>query len=264
MRIINEDCRDALQDLINDDVTVDLIVTSPPYDSLRDYKGIEWSFDVFKDIANKLYHILKDGGVLVWVVNDSTIDGSKTGTSFRQALYFKEIGFNLHDVMLFAKNNPLPQIFHKRYTDAFEYMFILSKGKPKTCNPLTEPCKCKGQQAKSFKKITSKGMERVNKSSIINDTKIKSNIWFYTIGESAIKKFRHPAMFPLDLAKDHILSWSNKGDIVLDPFMGSGTTGVACQELDREFIGIEISEEYCNIAYERLKNQQTKLEEYML
>ena len=205
----------------------------------------------------------KRGGVLVWVVNDSTIDGSKTGTSFRQALYFKDIGFNLHDVMLFAKNNPLPQIFHKRYTDAFEYMFILSKGKPKTCNPLTEPCKCKGQQAKSFKKISSKGMVRVNKSSIINDTKIKSNIWFYTIGESAIKKFRHPAMFPLDLAKDHILSWSNKGDVVLDPFMGSGTTGVACQELDREFIGIEISEEYCNIAYERLKTQQTKLEEYM-
>ena len=163
--------------------------------------------------------------------------------------------------MLFAKNNPLPQIFHKRYTDAFEYMFIFSKGNPNTCNPLREPCKHKGQSAKSFKKITPNGMERVNKNATINDTKIKSNIWYYTIGESAIKKFRHPAMFPLDLAKDHILSWSNPNDTVLDCFMGSGTTGVACLQTNRNFIGIEKVEKYYDIAKQRINeaNEQKKL-----
>jgi len=260
MELINGDCLDVLPTLERE--SIDLVVTSPPYDNLRTYNNsLEWNFDIFKKVANELYDIVVDGGVIVWVINDSTKNGSKTGTSFNQALYFKEIGFNLHDVMIFAKNNPLPQIFHKRYCDAFEYMFIFSKGKPNTCNPLRVPCKHKGQSAKSFKKITPNGMERVNKDSTINDTKIKSNIWYYTIGESAIKKYRHPAMFPLQLAKDHILSWSNPNDTVLDCFMGSGTTGVACLQTNRNFIGIEKVEKYYDIAKQRIKeaNEQKKL-----
>lgn len=263
MRLIHDDCRNAMKELIDEGVSVDLVVTSPPYDDLRNYdNSLEWDFEVFKEVAKLLYSILNEGGVIVWVVNDKTDKGSKTGTSFKQALYFKELGFNIHDIMIFAKRNPLPQIFHKRYTDSFEYMLILSKGSVRTCNPLKEPCKHKGKVAKSFKKITPNGMERVNKSSMINNTKIKSNIWYYMIGESAIKKYRHPAMFPLQLAKDHIISWSNENDLVLDPFMGSGTTGVACQELNRQFIGIEKVEEYYNICCDRLNESQVKLEDF--
>ena len=213
--------------------------------------------DIFKKVADLLYEITADGGVVVWVVNDATINKTKTGTSFKQALHFKEVGFNLHDVMIFAKKNPIPQIFHKRYTDGFEYMFVLSKGVPKTCNPLTELCKTAGEVSRTFKKISLNDQERyINKGTKTKEYKIKSNIWFYGLGGT---NYGHPATFPLDLAKDHIISWSNPNDIVLDCFMGSGTTGVACQELNREFIGIEKVEKYFDIAKNRLKDMQMRL-----
>lgn len=261
MRLINGDCLEEMNKLIQKGVKVDLTVTSPPYDNLRNYEdSLEWNMSVFREVANLLYEITTDGGAVVWIINDKTDKGSKTGTSFKQALYFKEIGFNIHDVMIFAKNNPLPQIFHKRYTDAFEYMFVFSKGLLKTCNPLKEHCKCAGQKIKSFKRIDkTDNQERLNKTGTVKDEKIKSNIWHYPVGDKDTKKYNHPAMFPLDLAKDHIISWSNEGDLVLDPFMGSGTTGVACQELNRDFIGIEKVEKYYDIAKERCKTYQSKL-----
>lgn len=259
--LIHGDCRNVMKKLIDDGVKVDLTVTSPPYDTLRNYdESLEWDFDVFKEVADLLYRITVNGGVVVWVVNDKTDNGSKTGTSFKQALYFKEIGFNLHDVMLFAKKNPVPQIFHKRYTDAFEYVFILSKGNPNTCNPLMESCKTAGEISRTFKKISANDQERyINKGTKTKDFKIKSNIWYYGLGGT---NYGHPATFPLDLAKDHILSWSNPNDLVLDCFMGSGTTGVACQELNRNFIGIEKVEKYYNIAKERCKNIQKRLGDF--
>ena len=137
-KLYQGDCLDVMDKLIEEGVEVDLTVTSPPYDDLRNYNNtLVWNFDVFKQVADRLYKITKNGGVVVWVVNDKTKNGSETGTSFKQALYFKEIGFNLHDTMIYAKNNPIPQN-HNRYEQAFEYMFILSKGKPNTFNPLKE------------------------------------------------------------------------------------------------------------------------------
>ena len=129
-KIYNEDCIEGMKKLESE--IIDLTITSPPYDNLRKYNG--YSFD-FENIAKELYRTTKKGGVAAWVVNDSTVKGSETGTSFKQALFFKEIGFNLHDTMIFAKNNPVP-LTHNRYEQQFEYMFILSKGKPKTFNGL--------------------------------------------------------------------------------------------------------------------------------
>lgn len=261
MNLIHGDCRDVLQDLINNDVSVDLTVTSPPYDDLRNYNNsLEWDFDIFKEVAGLLYEITTIGGVVVWVVNDKTDKGSETGTSFKQALYFKEIGFRLHDTMIYRKKNPIP-LNHNRYEQGFEYMFVLSKGKPKTFNPIKVPCKLSGKVHSStyYKtdddKLT-KGTDYITKSD-----KIHVNIFEYAVG-GGTGKYKHPAMFPLDLAKDCIISWSNGRDVVLDPFMGSGTVGVACRELNRNFIGIEKVEKYYNIAKKRCKNIQKRLGDF--
>lgn len=234
------------------DNRVDLTVTSPPYDNLRTYKGFEWDFE---DVVNELYRITKDGGVVVWVVGDATIKGSETGTSFRQALYFMEIGFNLHDTMIYEKANPIP-LTHNRYEQYFEYMFIFSKGKPSVFNPLLLECKTSG--AYTHRKNTGRVKEAATRNrdeiTVTKKTKHRGNIWRYVVGSKKGETGKHPAPFPEKLAQDHILSWSNEGDIVLDPFMGSGTTAKMAILNNRNYIGFELSEEYCKIAEERIKN----------
>ena len=236
-----------------DDNSIDLVVTSPPYDNLRKYKG--YSFD-FEKIARELFRVIKNGGVVVWVVSDQTTNGSESGTSFKQALFFKEIGFNLHDTMIYAKTNPIPQN-HNRYEQCFEYMFVLSKGKPKTFNPLTEPTKNAGKLFNwgDRKTVLDDNQCRRHKETdnrICKDEKMRKNIFYYSVGGG---KSGHPAVFPYQLAEDHVLSWSNIGDTVLDPFMGSGTTGRAALDNGRNFIGIEINEEYYNYCNETLRNK---------
>lgn len=235
------------------DGAVDLTVTSPPYDGLRTYKG--YCFD-FESIAKELYRVTKTGGVVVWVVGDGTRDGSESGTSFKQALFFKECGFNLHDTMIYASEKP--PLTHNRYEQKFEYMFVFSKGKPKTFNPIMEFCKHAGKSAakRTFRQDAKGVLEPAHKSEKISDTKIRGNIWTYATGTaSATDSFarQHPAVFPESLAHDHILSWSNPGDIVLDPFMGSGTTGKMAIINGRKFIGIDISPEYCELARKRME-----------
>lgn len=230
-----------------DDESVDLTVTSPPYDNLRTYKGFTWDFE---GVANQLFRITKQGGVVIWIVGDATIDGSETGTSFKQALYFKEIGFNLHDTMIYHKNNPVPNEVGFRYQASFEYMFVLSKGKPKTFNPITEPCIMFGKiiPKKDGKQFRQKdgNMKSSHGLKYNKPFKFKHNIWSFNLSGSK----KHPATFPEKLVEDHILSWSNEGDIVLDPFMGSGTTAKMAKKNNRNFIGFEISQEYCDIAKE--------------
>jgi site-specific DNA-methyltransferase (adenine-specific) len=243
------DCLEVMKSLPSQ--SIDLTVTSPPYDNLRTYNG--YSFD-FEGIAKELYRVTKDGGVLVWVVGDATVNGSETGTSFKQALYFKDIGFNLHDTMIYEKVNPLPT-GKNRYYQAFEYMFVFSKGKPKTFNPLM-------QEAKDFRPNGKKSTSRQTNGDLfnyehkLNKEVMKRNIFQYKIGlyntTSDKFAFEHPAMFPELLAHDHIISWSNEGDTVLDCFLGSGTTGKIATQLNRSFIGIEISKEYFEIAKGRI------------
>lgn len=257
-KIHNIDCLQGLRQL--EDNSIDLVVTSPPYDRLRTYNG--YSFD-FENIAKELYRVLSDGGVIVWIVNDSTVKGSESGTSFRQALYFKEIGFNLWDTMIWRKTNPIPNDTRQnRYIQAFEYMFVLSKGKPKTCNYLKEKSKCGGKVTNNTSQIKANGDSRddrkeARKGMIVNEYKILTNIWDCSSVHKN-EKTKHPAQFPEKLAQDHIISWSNENDIVLDPFMGSGTTAKMAILNNRNYIGFELSEEYCNIAKQRLENIKEK------
>lgn len=265
-RIYNENCLETMKRMPNE--FVDLTVTSPPYDNLRDYKG--YIFD-FEPIARELLRVTRTGGVVVWVVGDATIDGSETGTSFRQALYFKEIGFNLHDTMIYFKGlSPYPG--NVRYNQTFEYMFIFSKNAPKTFNPIQQE---KLQYASAKKKsgtyrqadgtlgkLDKKAQERFERADRVK-TKDADNVWYILSGSGKGTQdkiaFEHPATFPEELAYKHILSWSNDGDLIYDPFMGSGTTAKMAKTLKRNYIGSEISEEYCKIAEERLSKTTTPL-----
>lgn len=251
-KIYNMDCLEGLKLL--DDNSIDLTVTSPPYDDLRSYNG--YGFD-FESIAKELYRVTKQGGVVVWVVGDKTKNGSETGTSFKQALFFKEVGFNLHDTMIYAKENWIP-LTHNRYEQQFEYMFVFSKEKPKTFNPLTMPTLHNGKTITRSKdnRGETQSVRGRKHSSVTPSEKRRPNIWTYKIGTGCSTKdriaFKHPAIFPEQLAHDHIISWSNEGDVVMDIFMGSGTTAKMCKLTNRNYIGFEISEEYCQIAEERL------------
>lgn len=262
MRLINGDCLEEMDRLIEEGVKVDSVITSPPYDNLRTYNDtLIWNEEIWKACINRLFKIVKDGGVIVWVVGDATIKGSETGTSFKQALYFKEVGFNLHDTMIYLKDQMAFPDFN-RYYNAFEYMFIFSKGKPKTFNPI------KDRINKSYgRKITGKDRNRdgsFSKKSRDGQTLtekfgIRWNYWLFYNQKRGVET-QHPAIFPEQLAFDHTLTWSNENEIILDPFMGSGTTGVACKNLNRKFIGIELDEKYFKIAKDRIENTSTQQE----
>lgn len=268
--IYNEDCRDTMQRMKEEGVKVDLTVTSCPYNNLRTYNhSSTWNFDIFKEIAQLLYDVTADGGVVVWVVGDATINGSETGTSFKQALYFMECGFKLHDTMLFEKNSssfPAKRTGN-RYTQIFEYMFVFSKGKPKTAHLICD-------KENKWKNFTNWGKNtNYNKNGELiqtNDIKPvpefspRNNIWKYTVGFN-INEGKHPAVFPYQLAEDHILTWSNEGDLIFDPFTGSGTTASAALCNNRNFIGSEIDKTYFDFIpnniqkrHERWQKEQKK------
>jgi site-specific DNA-methyltransferase (adenine-specific) len=250
--LICGDCLEVLEDF--DDEIVDLTLTSPPYDSLRTYEGkCNWSFEVFKQIADQLYRVTKNGGVLVWVVGDQTIKGSESGSSFKQALYFKDIGFNLHDTMIYKKINPIP-LTHKRYEQHFEYMFVFCKCKIKTFNPILEKCKTIGVCNNRIQtgRVKESATRNRHEITVTKEKKYKGNVWEYVTGSKIGSTGNHPATFPEQLAHDHIISWSNEGDLILDPMMGSGTTGKMAKQLNRRFIGIDINENYVDIAKKRI------------
>lgn len=254
--IYNMDCLEGMK--MMPDGCVDCVVTSPPYDSLRKYNGVAkgWNHEKFKAIAGELYRVSKDGGVVVWNVNDQTENGSKTGTSFRQALYFMEIGFFLNDTMIWQKTNPMPQVKQPRYAACYEFMFVFSKGKPKTFNPIMRKTKCGGQEYHSTAKNMGGESGRRKLDTVINKEAVDYNIWQIPVAQN---KTGHPAVFPYELARDHILSWSKEGDLVCDPFMGSGTTAIAAIRENRHFIGFELNKEYYENAMKRITsaNQTT-------
>ena len=252
-KIYNMDCLEGMKLL--DDNSIDLTVTSPPYDNLRTYgKGIDktWCEDVWKKVILELYRITKDGGAVVWVVGDATKDGSETGTSFRQALWFMECGFKLYDTMIYQKQNYVP-LTHRRYEQEFEYMFVFTKGKPKAFNPIMIPCKYAGTETwgnATYHKTNDSGLVDCGKKKV-NDFKQHGNIFCYLTARDK-DTGGHPAPFPKQLAVDMVNSWSNENDLVLDPFMGSGTTAVAASELKRNYLGFELNEEYFEISQKRL------------
>ena len=249
-KIYNESCLDTMARM--PDNFIDLTVTSPPYDNLRTYNG--YSFD-FEAVAKELFRVTKHGGVVVWVVGDATIKGSETGTSFRQALFFKEIGFNLHDTMIWQKesfSNPFPN----RYHQVFEYMFIFSKGKLSTFNPIMDRKNKHGGEIVGSTVRESDGTLSARSKKLITEYGKRFNVWQQTVQKQRGENV-HPAPFPEQLANDHIISWSNEGDLVYDPFMGSGTTAKMAIINKRNWIGSEISEEYCKIIERRITTAST-------
>jgi len=253
--LIKGDCLEVMGSI--PDGSVDLTVTSPPYDNLRSYNGIAdlWCESAWKSAIQELCRVAKTGGVVVWVVNDASIKGSETGTSFRQALHAMDCGFNLHDTMIYQKEGP--PLTHNRYEQKFEYMFVWSKGRPRVFNGLRDASKHAGKARKSTTlRRGGDALSPRNASGVISETKLRGNVWRFGVGhgKSATDKIahEHPAIFPERLAYDHIFSWSDRGDVVLDPFMGSGTTGVACANLGRSFIGIELDDTYFEIAKSRI------------
>ncbi len=238
---------------------IDLVVTSPPYDDLRTYGGHSWDFF---GVAWQLKRVLKPGGVIVWVVADATKDGSETGSSFEQALHFKRLGLNLHDTMIYEFDKP--PLNDRRYEQKAEFMFVFSKGAPKTWNAMTEKSitagtmRHRGTGEKKSADVRNGSSKDFGVYSEVKDDKVRGNIWRYT--KAGEDKTDHPAMYPQKLAGDHIATWSNPGDLVLDPFSGSGTTAKAAKELGRRFLGLEINPEYCAIAERRIAQQVLELE----
>lgn len=246
-KLFNEDCVSVLKRL--EDGSIDLTITSPPYDNMRDYNGYNFDFEL---VAKELYRLTKEGGTVVWVVGDETVNGSESGTSFKQALYFKEIGFNLHDTMIWNKGGfSAVGALKTRYAPVFEYMFVLTKGKIKTFNPIKDrENKHKNKTISKTKRLRD-GKTVKGKSYVSNSYGQRFNIWdIFPQRQKGADK--HPAPFPETLVRDHMVSWSNEGDTVLDPFMGSGTTGVVSKQLGRNFIGTEISSDYFNLAIKRI------------
>jgi len=254
-RIINEDSEKVLKDIPSN--SIDLTVTSPPYDDIRDYKGYNFNDSVLNNIIAELFRITKSGGVVVWVVGDATINGSESGTSFRQALKFIEIGFKLHDTMIYEKNtSSFPaRRDGNRYTQIFEYMFVFCKDKIKNVNLICDkPNKWAGHTnwGKNTTRLKNGELQETTDIKPVPDFSPRNNIWKYNVGKGFNSKDKesheHPAIFPEQLAEDHIISWSNEGDIVLDPFSGSGTTSKMAKKNKRKYIGIDISEDYCKLA----------------
>jgi DNA modification methylase len=241
--LLKGDCLKVMDNLLQENLLIDLAITSPPYDNMRKYDGLlQWNEKIWKAVIIRLFHLTKEGGVVVWVVGDSVISGSESCTSFEQALYFKDCGFSLHDTMIWDKGTPsFPS--NKRYGQSFDYMFVFTKGKIKTANLIHDRInKCSGRSRPDRKATKEMGA--------------RMNIWTI-ISEKGRVRENHPAIFPEQLAKDHITTWSNKGDLVFDPFMGSGTTGKMAVLLNRDFIGIEKVSKYFKFAEERISKAKT-------
>ena len=259
--LYNGDCLEIMKGIA--DNSIDLTVTSPPYDNLRTYAGtLDWNFDIFKQVASELYRITKDGGVVVWVVGDATINGSETGTSFMQALHFKDIGFNLHDTMIWEKQTfTATGALKTRYAQVFEYMFIFTKGKIKTFNPIKDrPTKGIRKKHGTVRQVDGTTKKQSSLGKIYAEKEAQRfNVWRINTEVSNNNRF-HPAQFSEQLANDHIVSWSNAGDVVFDPFMGSGTTGKMANLNNRKFIGIEKVPEYFEIATKRINEHKAALD----
>jgi len=249
INLMQGDCLERMKEI--PDGSVDLTVTSPPYDNLRSYNGNneQWGEHVWREVIRELHRVTASGGVVVWVVGDATIKGSETGTSFKQALWAMECGFNLHDTMIYQKNASPRDTRIPRYWQGFEYMFVFSKGKPNKLNFIRELCKTAGAKKKTYMRNPDGSMREDRKVvSVVKPDKPMDNVWKY----ATAKHKDHPAPFPEQLAHDHIISWSNEGDTVFDPFMGSGTTGKMAKLLNRSFIGIELDQGYFDIAKQRI------------
>ena len=263
-KIYNESCITTMNRL--EDNTIDLVITSPPYDNLRTYGNVsDWNYETFKEIAQELSRTLKDGGVIMWNVQDATIKGSRTGTSFKQALYFMECGLNLHDHLIWQKTGtPFPSTI--RYRNVWENMFVFAKGKPKHFDPILRK-NVTGGDSRNRRRERNKAGELVmqERRVEVKEWGIDDNVWYISNHFKKGDKKRienHPAIMPEEIVKRHIQSWSKEGDLVYDPFSGSGTTSKIALEMGRKYLGSEINTEYHQASIEILAEVESKLKWY--
>ena len=249
------ECAEIMQQHIPDG-SIDLTVTSPPYDDLREYNG--YTFD-FEAIAQQLWRVTKPGGVVVWIVADATVNGSETGTSFRQALGFMGLGFNLHDTMIYEVAGTGAKGSNKAYWQAFEFMFVFSKNDIKTVNRIKDVENLRAGAVCTKGRVSKDGKEKDTRRRIVPAQSVRTNVWRYQVGNNGEDKTDHDAPFPEALARDHIISWSNPGDVVLDPMCGSGTTLKMAVEQGRQYIGIDISPEYVELSAKRVVGARVPL-----
>lgn len=260
-RIYNADCLEVMDAL--PEGCVDMTITSPPYDGIRTYEDTHDGLD-YEAVLQGLYRITKQGGVLVWIVADQVINGDETGTSFRQALAAKDVGFKLLDTMIWRKS--IRSIGScNAYWNEFEYMFVFTKGKIRVVNLLKDrPNYKSGQKFTAPVRNRSGEFSSSRNPRLLGEMGRRGNIWHYATGNgcsapSGSVAFEHPAIFPEALVADHVQSWSNIGDLVFDPFMGSGTTAVVARRLDRHYIGAELVEKYADICKRRLAQETDQM-----
>ena len=259
--VYHGDCAKVLPSL---GVKADLILTSPPYDDLRTYGG--GVFD-FGSIADACVGALVDGGVIVWVVGDGIEGYSETGSSFRHALGFMRRGLKLHQTMLYQTTREAPTA-PNRYARVHEYMFVFSNGRPRVANIIRDKPNTTSGTVHRRKMIgryadNSKPHRNYKRNRIVSpEFGPRTNIWkYHTSPFSNANRFdEHPAVFPDALARDHIRTWTNPGDLVIDPMAGSGTTLRAAKDLGRSSIGIEIHENYIDIIERRMAQEVMELE----
>ncbi len=252
-RIINADCIKATARLPAN--SIDLVMFSPPYDGIRDYKK-GWIFD-FPALGKNLYRLVKDGGVCAVVINDGTQDFAKSLTSFRLVLNWCDTaGWRLFETCIYQRDGNPGAWWKRRFRVDHEYIFLFLKGKkPKTFDkePLMVPSKHAGRIYSGTDRLTSGKFKKIDHKPV-KRMKCRGTVWKYPTSntEGNRTKLQHPATYPDPLAQDIIQCFSEPGDTVLDPMCGSGTTCVMAMKMKRQYMGIDINEEYCQIARKRL------------
>ena len=251
-------CTDILSQYPDD--FFDLTIFSPPYDDIRNYHG--YTLDM-NSLGNELFRTTKEGGIVIMITQDQTKNFKKSLTSFRTIIdWCDNIGWKLFECVIYKKDGRPGVFWEKRFRVDHEYIPIFFKGdKPKYFNKdsVKVPCKYKGRILNSFLERVGDKSVRSKKQMIVPDTKCRGTIWFFNRDLNLNLKRKHPAVFPDQLPYDFIQVFTEKGDIVLDPMIGSGTTAVMAKLLERNYVGIDISKEYCDIAKERVKTLETNV-----
>ncbi len=254
-KIICGDCVEVLKSI--PDNSIDLVVTSPPYDGIRKYNG--FSFNLHST-GKELFRVLKDGGIIAMVIQDQTKNFGKSLTSFKTIIdWCENVGFKLFETIIYKKHGAEGAWWTKRFRVDHEYIPIFLKGeRPAYFNkePLKIPSKHGGKTMTGCATRLTNGKTLKSKRVFINPMKCRGTLWDYTTcGDGTRLKHQHPATFPDKIPVDFIRCFCPKNGIVLDPFIGSGTTALAAIQLNRNYIGIDISKEYCELAKKRIREE---------
>ena len=252
------DCVEGIKKL--PDESIDLMITSPPYDGIRKYNGFNYDLHA---TGKEIYRVLKDGGIAVMVIQDQTKNFGKTLTSFKMIIdWCDNIGFKLFETVIYKKHGGEGAWWTKRFRVDHEYMPIFLKGeRPQYFNKehLKIPSKHGGKTMTGCATRLTNGKTLKSKKVTINLMKCRGTLWNYTTcGDGSRLKHQHPATFPNKIPFDFIECFCPKKGVVIDPFIGSGTTALAAIELERNYIGFDISKEYCDLAKKRIKEEANR------